>query len=89
MVHLYSNFVYSKISADMICLTFLNLYPYVKLLLPTHAENDFGNKIPAKVGTSCVKKLTCRAIYFKCKQLQIPLITDSASVKYEACNYII
>lgn len=73
----------------MICLTFLNLYPYVKLLLPTRAENAFaGNKIPANVVTFCVKRLICSVIYLKCKQLQMPLITDSA-VNYEALNYFI
>lgn len=40
----------------MICLTFLNLYPYVKLLLPACAESAFaGNKIPAKLVSSCIK----------------------------------
>lgn len=74
----------------MICLTLLNLYPYVKLLLPACADNAFaGNKIPAKIVTSCVKRLMFSVIYLKCKQLQMLLITDSASVKYEALNYII
>lgn len=74
----------------MICLTFLNLYLYVKLLLHAHADNAFaGNKIPAEIVTSCVKRLMCSVIYLQCKQLQMPLITDSASVKYETLNYII
>lgn len=74
----------------MICLTFLNLYPYVKLLLPACAENAFaGNKIPAKIVTSCARRLMCSAIYFKCEQLQMPLVRDSASLQYEALNSII
>lgn len=71
----------------MICLTFLNLYPCVKLLLAC-AENAFvGNKIPAKIATFCVKRLMCSVIYLKWKQLQIHAVTDGAPVKYEALNY--
>lgn len=74
----------------MICLTFFNLYLYVKLLLPACADNAFaGNKIPTEIVTSCVKRLMCSVIYLQCKQLQMPLVTDSASVKYETLNYII
>lgn len=65
MFHMYLCLVYNKINVNMICLTFLNLYPCVKLLLAC-AENAFvGNKIPAKIATFCVKRLMCSVIYLK------------------------
>jgi len=66
----------------MICLTFLNVYQYVKLLLPACAENAFaGNEIPAKIVTSCVKGLMCVRLIWnanscKCLLLQAVLLLN-------------